>query len=285
MSKKVILSADSACDIGEVLCARYDVQIKPYHIMVGEETFIDGKEISPEELYAAWRERGILPKTAALTPADYRDYFYKWDAGEYDVVHLNLGSALSGSYNFCCMAAEQLGNVYPVDSANLSAGISLLVVKAGEMIRAGMGAKEIQQKLNEMREKSHVSFVLDTLEFMRAGGRCSTLTMIGANLLRLKPEIVVENYNGGNMSVGKKYRGVMEHALEEYVRDKLEHVKDLDTSLVFITHSGSPQSDIDLVRAEIAKYAQFEEIQVTRASGTISAHCGPRTLGVLFMTK
>ena len=285
MGKKIILSADTACDVGEELRARYDVQIKPFHIQIGEESFIDGEEISPDELYAAWRERGILPKTAAITPEEYRTYFSKWNADEYDVIHIHIGSALSGSYNYCCMTAKELGNIYPVDSATLSSGMALLVVKAGDMIKAGLSALEIQQNITAMQQKTRVSFVLDTLEFMRAGGRCSTLAMIGANLLKLKPEIIVETQNKGNMTVGKKYRGVMERVLEEYVRDRLEDVHDIDTSLAYITHSGSPQSDIDLVRAEMAKYIQFDDIQVTRASGVISSHCGPRTLGVLFMTK
>lgn len=285
MENKIILSADCTCDIGDVLKQKFNVHYFYYYIQVGDESFIDALEISAEEIYAAWRERGILPKTAAIPPEDYSAYFKKWVEDGYEVIHLNLGSALSSSYQNCCIAAKELGHVYPVDSANLSTGLGLLVVKAGEMIQAGMPVQEIQKRLLEMREKSHACFVLDTLEFMAAGGRCSSVMAFGANLLKLKPEILVDNKNGAAMGVGKKYRGALEKALTEYVSDQLKDRDDLDLDRIFITHSGSPESDIELVQNEIAKYASFKETYVTKASGTISAHCGPRTLGILFMTK
>lgn len=285
MEKKIILSADSTCDIGPELEKRFDVQMFHYHIQVGEDSFIDKIEIGPEELYSAWREKGILPKTAAITPADYYEYFEKWVKDGYEVIHINLGSALSSAYQNCCLVAEDLGHIYPVDSANLSAGSGQLVVKAGEMIEKGVPAEEIQKELTAMREKAHASFVLDTLEFMVAGGRCSAVAAFGANLLKLKLGIKVDNLGGGSMGVGKKYRGSIEKALADYVKDQLDGRDDLDLDRIFITHSGSPQSDIDLVRQEVAKYAKFNEVHETRASGTISSHCGPRTLGILYMTK
>ncbi len=285
MGKNVILSADCTCDIGQELKDQFQVQFFYNHIQIGDESFIDGVEISSEELYAAWRERGILPKTAAISPEEYYSYFEQWVKDGCEIVHLNLGSALSGSYQNCCIAAEQLEHVYPIDSANLSTGIALLVVKAGELIEAGASAAEVQAAILNMREKSHASFVLDTLEFMRAGGRCSAVMAIGANLLRLKPQILVDNKDGARMGVGKKYRGSMEKVLKEYVADQLKDRSDLDLDRIFITHSGSPESDIELVKHEIAKYADFKQCYVTKASGTISAHCGPRTLGILYMTK
>jgi fatty acid-binding protein DegV len=160
----------------------------------------------------------------------------------------------------------------------------LLVVKAGEMIRAGFSAPDIQKALSgEMRSFVSASFILDTLEFMAAGGRCKSITAFGANLLRLKPCIEVDNLDGGNMKVGKLYRGSIEKVLPQYVKNKLENCENIDFERIFITHSGSPKSDVDLVRKEIAKYASFRDIYVTEASGTICSHCGPRTLGILFM--
>ncbi len=285
MARKIILSADSTCDIAPELQQRYDVQFFHYHILIGEKAYIDKVEIQPEELYAAWRQQGVLPKTAAIAPGEYTEFFEKWVGDGGDVVHVNLGSAISASYQNCCLAAEELGHVYPVDSASLSTGSAHLVVKAGEMIAAGREAAEIQTTLNALRDKVDASFVLDTLEFMRAGGRCSAVAAFGANLLHLKPCIEVDNQNGGKMGVGKKYRGSMEKVLPEYVKDRLAGRDDLDLSCIFITHSGSPDSDVELAKAEIRKYADFKEIYVTRASGTISAHCGPRTLGILFMTQ
>ena len=285
MSKGIILSADATCDIGPELQKEYDVQMFYYHINIGDESYIDGIEISPEDLFRAWRERGILPKTAAVTPEDYRGYFEKWVNDGYDVVHINLGSALSGSHQNCNITAQELGHIYPVDGASLSTGVALLVVKAGDMIAAGMSAQDIQKELVAIREKTHASFILDTLEFMRAGGRCNAVTAFGANLLKLKPEILVDNKAGAAMSVGKKYRGAIEKVLPAYVKDQLDGRSDLDFDRIFITHSGSPDSDIELVKQEIKKYADFKNIYVTVASGTISAHCGPRTLGILFMEK
>lgn len=285
MTRKVILSADSTCDIGPELQAKYDVQFFHYHILIGDKSYIDGLEIAPDDLYKAWREDGILPKTAAISPAEYHEYFAKWVADGYEVIHINLGSGISAAHQNCVIAAEELGHVYPVDSANLSTASGLLVLQAGEMIRLGMSAADIQASLLEMRPRAHASFVLDTLEFMRAGGRCSAVAAFGANLLKLKPGISVDNQDGGRMGVGKKYRGSMEKVLPEYVKDRLDGRDDLVLDHVFITHSGSPKSDIDLVKKEIKKYAKFKETHVTRASGTISSHCGPRTLGVLYMTE
>ncbi len=285
MQQKVILSADSTCDIGDALQEKYSVHFFNYHIQIGDKSYIDKIEISPEELYAAWREKGILPKTAAVTPTEYMAFFQQWVQQGYEVVHVNLGSGLSSSYQNCVLAANELGGVYPVDSASLSTGSGHLVVQAGEMVRQGMPAAEIQKNLTQIREKVSASFVLDTLEFMAAGGRCSSVAAFGANLLRLKPSIKVDVTSGGKMGVAKKYRGDMKKVLTEYVRDQLAGRSDLALERIFITHSGSPQDDIDHVKNEIEKYADFEDIVVTKAAGTISSHCGPRTLGVLYMVK
>jgi DegV family protein with EDD domain len=285
MANRIILSADSTCDIGPLLQARYDVHFFNYHIQLGDKSYLDRIEISPDELFRAWREDGILPKTAAITPAEYLEFFKPWVDGGCDVIHVNLGSALSSAYQNCVLAAKELGRVYPVDSASLSTGSGHLVVRAGEMIAKGMAAADIQAELVRMRERTSTSFVLDTLEFMAAGGRCSSVTAFGANLLRLKPSIKVDNLDGGRMGVSKKYRGTMEKVLPEYVYDMLHGRDDLETDLIFITHSICPREWIDLTREEIKRYANFGEILDTEASGTISSHCGPGTVGILFMTK
>lgn len=285
MASKVILSADSTCDIGPELQSRYDVQFFNYHIQIGDESFIDRIEVSPAQLYAAWRERGILPKTAAITPAEYAEYFRKWVADGYEVVHVNLGSALSSAYQNCMLAAGELGHVYPVDSYSLSSGSGHLVVQAGEMVADGFSAAEIQEKIIAMRHRVRASFILDTLEFMAAGGRCSSVAAFGANLLKLKPCIAVDQNDAGRMSVGKKYRGTLEKALAEYVRDQLDGRGDLAGERIFITHSGAPAETLAMVAKEIPKYAEFREIVTTQASGTISSHCGPSTVGILYMVK
>lgn len=283
--RKVILSAESTCDIGAELQQKYNVHFFRTQIALEGEIYIDGQTITPEDIYKAWWDVGVLPKTTAITPADYEEKFREWEKDGYDIVHLNLGSGISASYQNCRMLAEEMTCLYPIDSQSLSTGFGLLVIAAGEMIEQGFSAPEIQKKINEMHTKTNASFILDTLEFMKAGGRCSSVAAFGANLLKLRPQISVNNQDGGKMAVGKKYRGDMEKVLKSYVQDQLQGKENLDVERIFITHSGSPQSDIDLVKQEIKKYADFKNVTVTQASCTISAHCGPRTLGILYLNK
>ena len=285
MERKIILSADSTCDLGPQLQQQYDVHFYPFHILLDDRSYTDSVDIQPEDLYRAWRERRLLPKTAAITPTEYTDYFRPWVEAGFDVIHINLGSALSSAHQNCRIAAQNLGHVYVVDSCNLSTGMGLLVLQAGEMIRQGMSAPEIQQRLVEMVPHSYASFVLDTLEFMRAGGRCSSVAAFGANLLRLKPCIQVHTERQGGMAVGKKYRGPMETVLPTYIKDQLSTHNALDPEHVFVTHSGVPQQWLSLACDTVKKTGIFHQLHITQASCTISCHCGPGTLGVLFMTK
>lgn len=284
MAQRVILSADSTCDLGAELKERYQVHFYPFHIILDGKDYQDNIDIHAQDLYRAWRERKILPKTAAINATEYEEYFRQWVEKGFDVIHLNLGGALSSAHQNCVLAANQIGHVYPIDSCNLSTGIGLLVIKAAEMIEEGLDAAEIAKRLKDMREKVHSSFILDTLEFMRAGGRCSAVVAFGANALGLKPCIEVQNADG-SMKVGKKYRGRLDRVLTSYVTDKLRQYENIDNSRIFITHSGIDQEYIEKVRELVQRMADFQQIYVTRASCTISSHCGPNTLGILFMTK
>ena len=285
MANKIILSADSTCDLSPELKERYQVQYFPYHIILGGQQYMDGVDIQPEDLYLAYREKKQLPKTAAISSMEFYEYFKQWVEEGYEVIHINLGSALSAAHQNCRLAAQELGHVYVIDSCSLSTGMGLLVIEAGRRISHGMPAEQIYQEVSALATHSHASFILDTLEFMHAGGRCSAVTALGANLLRLKPCIEVNNLRGGAMNVGKKYRGNLEKVLPQYTRDKLADRAGLVLDRVFITHSGISEKYIDLVRNTIQEVADFREICVTRASCTISCHCGPNTLGVLFLTK
>lgn len=241
--------------------------------------------ITPDDLYRAWRERGILPKSTGATCEEYKQHFQPLIDQGYEIVHIGLGSGISCSYQNAVQAARETGHVVTIDSQNLSSGFGLLVVEAAELAQKGLSAQEIQKRIEELRPRSHASFLLDTLEFMKAGGRCSALAAFGASILQLKPCIEVDNSDGSRMHVGKKYRGKMDQCLVQYVHNKLEGRSDLDLRRVFITHSGSPESDILAVKKEVQRCANFKEIYITRANCTISTHCGPRTLGVLFLTK
>lgn len=281
---KIILSADTTCDLGDVLKERYNVNFYPLHIILGGKQYQDGVDIKADQIYEAYKTQKILPKTAAVNPNEYIDYFKKWVDEGYEVIHINLASGISSSYQNCCIAAEELGNVYPVDSYNLSTGTGLLVLEAADRIAKGMPATQIQQELNALRSNVHASFVLDTLTFLHAGGRCSALAALGANVLNIKPCIEVDN-TSGKMGVGKKYRGSLNKVLRNYTLDKLKDRKDLKLDRVFITHSGISDERIEIVKNTIEEIADFKEILITRAGCTISAHCGPNTLGVLFMTE
>ena len=281
---KIILSADSTCDLGDELKAKYQVHYYPFHIILGDKQYQDNVDITPEEIFQAYWERKILPKTAAIGVGDYLDYFRKWVENGYQVIHLNLGSGISSAYQNCCMAARELGNVFPINSGNLSSAIGLLVVEAGKRISQGMPAPQIQKEIQELTAKCHGSFVLDTLEFLHAGGRCSAVAALGANLLRLKPCIEVNNRDA-TMRVGKKYRGDLDKVLVQYTRDKLMNRDDLNLDRCFLVNAGISKERLNLVKKTIEECADFEHIYITKASCTISCHCGPNTLGVMFLTK
>lgn len=287
----VVLSADSTCDLGEELKERYEVHYYPFHVILEEKDYQDNVDITTKELFEAYYARKALPRTAAINVSEYVEYFRGWVKSGRNVIHLNLGGALSSAHKNCLLAAQALqeefpqgGRVYPVDSCSLSTGISLQVIDAGDMVRAGMPAPEIALKLKEIAPCCHASFILDTLDFMRAGGRCSSVVAFGANLLNLKPCIEVDNADGG-MHVGKKYRGPLEKVLPQYVREKLRQYPDIKREHIFITYSSIEPNLEQLVRKTIQETLEFKEIHTTRASCTISSHCGPNTLGILFETE
>lgn len=282
----VIISADKTCDLPQEKVEQYGIPTMPYHINLDDKEYIDSVDITPDDLYKAYWERKALPKTSAISVGEYIDYFTPMVEAGNTVVHLTLGSALSSSHNNCRLAAQEFeGKVFVIDAKSLSTGIGLLVLKACELREAGMDAAGIAKTIEELVPKSHASFVLDTLEFMAAGGRCSAVLAFGANLLKLKPSIKVHSDECGAMKVDKKYRGELGKVLVSYVKDQMALYPDIDTSRVFITHSGIDEKMIEIVREELQKHHDFGEILISRASCTISCHCGPATLGVLFLTK
>ncbi len=287
----IVLSADSTCDLGEELKARYGVYYYPFHVILEEKDYQDNVDITTKELFDAYYARKALPRTAAINVSEYVAYFRDWVKSGRDVIHLNLGGAISSAHKNCLLAAQALqeefpqgGRVYPLDSCTLSTGISLQIIEAGDMIKAGVPASEIVSKLREIIPCCHASFILDTLDFMRAGGRCSSVVAFGANLLNLKPCIEVDN-GDGSMHVGKKYRGPLEKVLPQYVKDKLRQYPDIKRDHIFITYSSIEPKLEELVRKTIQENMVFKEIHATKASCTISSHCGPNTLGILFETE
>lgn len=281
---KIYLSADSTCDLDGELIRRYDVHIQPLHIILGEKEYRDGVDITPDDIYKTYERENILPKTSAPSPGEYIELFEQWTKEGHDVIHISLGSGISASHQNACLAAEQLGHVHVIDSGNLSTGMGLLVIEAAERIADGLPVAQIAEELRELQSNVQASFIIDNLTYLREGGRCSALTAFGANLLSIKPCIEVD-VTSGNMSVGKKYRGSLKKTLKRYVSDKLNEIENLKLDRIFITHSGTDDDTIEVVQSTIKELTNFEEILVTRAGCTISSHCGPNTVGILFMTK
>ena len=286
MSNKVVITSDITCDLNWELEQRYGIKTMPLHIVIGGKSYEDWVNITPEELYEIFYKTKELPHTTAVSVGEYADFFKQFVDEGYDVVHLSLGSKLSVTHQSSVLAANDFdGHVFSIDSCNLSTGIGLLVIKAAELRDEGKSAKEIYDAVSAMTSKSHASFVLDRLDFMHAGGRCSTIAMLGANMLSLKPSIEVQNNNGGAMVVGKKYRGKYDKVLLQYMNDTIAKYDNIDTDRVFVTHAGADQAYVDSVVKAVKAKKIVKEVCVTRASCTISSHCGPNTLGVLFMTK
>jgi len=281
---KIILSADSTCDLDAELVERYAVNLLPLQVNLGGKVYKDGVDITPDLIYETYQKERILPKTSATNPAEYMEYFKKWTDEGYEVIHLSLGSGLSSTYRNACLAAEELGNVYVIDSGNLSTGMGLLVIETAERIASGIDAAQIKEEITELKSHVHASFVIDNLTYLYEGGRCSALAAIGANLLNIKPCIEVDNTDG-KMNVGKKYRGSLGKVLKRYTLEKLGSYENLNLNRVFITHSGTDSENIEMIKQLIEENYNFKEILITRAGCTISSHCGPNTVGVLFMTK
>jgi DegV family protein with EDD domain len=279
---KVKITCDSTCDLTAELYSKYDVEVISLGILLGEKLHKDGVDIESDGVFAYVSETGILPKTSAISIGEYQEVFRKYVDDGYQVVHINLSSGLSSCYQNACIAAKEVGNVFPIDSLNLSSGSGHLVIEASKMASEGKSAEEIVQRVTELREKLDVSFVLQTLDYLRKGGRCSALTALGANLLQLRPEIEVKD---GKMGVGNKYRGKMDKSISDYVRGRLEGRTDLLLDRIFVTHSGVPAEIVSDVMAQVKQLQPFAEVIETRAGCTITSHCGPNCLGVLFFTK
>ena len=283
--KHIKLSADSTCDLGPELIARYGVSIRPLIVNYDDQSYLDGVDITQEHVFDRYYKDHILPKTGAVNILDYKEYFDALVADGSEVLHFSIGSGLSSSYQNACLAASQVPGVHVIDSKNLSTGSGLLVLEAADRIAAGMAAEDIAREVAALTPISRASFVVDTTEFLRAGGRCSALASFGANLLHIHPEILVKDELSGGMVPGKKYRGSMEKVLVKYTRDTLSAYQNIDTRRVFITHCAVDPKSIELVRRTVEELVTFDEVFTSTASCVSSSHCGPGTLGVLFLAE
>jgi DegV family protein with EDD domain len=264
------------------LIERYQIKILPLEVSLGDKQYRDGVDINPDMIYENYEQSGQLPKTAAINISEFDKFFAKETANGNEIVLFTISSDMSSTFNNARLAAQEYEGVYPVNTMNLSTGGGLLVLTAAEMAAEGKSAKEIAEACCALRERVDASFVIDNLEFLHKGGRCSAIAAFGANLLQLKPCVMVRD---GKMIVGKKYRGKFAMTLEKYVADRIGDASDIDTKRIFVTHAGCDAAIVDQCVKQVTDMGVFDEVLVTRAGCTVSAHCGRNTLGVLFIRK
>ncbi len=280
---KVKIISDSTCDLSKELLEKYEISIVPLYVVLDGVTKQDGVDIIPDDIYEYVDKNNKLPTTSAASIGDYQEVFKYWRAKGFQIVHFNISSEFSSSYHNACIAAKEIGEVYVVDSKNLSTGQGLVVLHGAEMAQRGKTAEEIFEECSALTSKIEASFVVDSIDYLHKGGRCSAVAALGANLLKLKPCIEVKD---GKMNSGKKYRGVISRVILSYVEDRLKGRDDIDMSRIFITHTKCSNDTIEAVRKKILEISpEFKEILETTAGCTITTHCGPNTLGILFVRK
>ena len=275
---KICISAESTIDLPKELLEEFDIHTVPFSVLLGTELGLDGV-ITPVEIFDYVDKTGVLPKTSAVNEAQFEDYFTELLKDYDEVIHFSLSKELSSAYQNACNVAKVMGHVHVIDSMSLSTGIALLAINAAKYAKEGLSVNEIIEKINKRIPYDQASFVLATVDYLYKGGRCSALAMLGAQLFRIRPQIIVAE---GKMAPGKKYMGKQVDCVRNYVEDTLEQFNNPDLSLAFLTHSHASEDMI-----EVAKQALFDRgfkrVEVTTAGATISSHCGPKCLGILYI--
>lgn len=283
--KKVRIFADSTCDLSKELIEKYKIEILPLYITIGERTGKDGEEITREDIFKWADENRDTPKTSALTPGDAINAISGCKEIEEEAVFIGISEDMSCTCNVVRIEADELeyaDKFHVVNSMNLSTGIGHLVVCASIMAEEGKSAREIVEEIESLRTKVKASFVIDTLTYLYRGGRCSAITALLANTLKIKPKIVVEN---GKMDVGGKYRGNISSVAKKYVSELEASLLNARDDRVFITHPEMNPEIVEMVKKQVEDLNHFKEVLVTQAGGVISSHCGPNTIGVLYLEK
>ena len=276
------ITSDSTCDLDHLVKDR-DIGILSLQVNLGDKAYHDGVDITPADIFQYVAETKELPKTSAPSIGDYEDFFKEQLAFGDEILHFNISAKSSGSHNFAKTAAESFGGkVRVIDSMALSSGQGLLVLKAADLRDEGKSIDEIEETILALRDRVNTSFVPDRLDYLYKGGRCSKMEMFGANILKIHPLIYMEE---GKLVPGKKYRGKMNSVILNYAKEMEADLLSARKDRVFITHSGCDRESIDSVKEYLESLNYFEEILITRAGGVVSSHCGPGTLGVLFIDK
>ncbi len=276
------ISSDSTCDLSPELIRQNQVMIKPLIVNKGDQSYRDGVDITPEMIYEHVAAGNPLCTTSAIPVGEYEEYFSELRKDCDAVVHISLGSGFSSCYQNACIAAQEFDNVYVIDSCNLSTGQGHVVLEACRLAKVETDMEELCGKLNDFAKRVDASFLLDRLDYMVKGGRCSMVKALGANLLRLKPCIeVIDN----KMVIGKKYRGSYHKSIEAYVRERLTNNESIEKHEIFVTHTKVDQESVDIVKNTIDECCDFARVYETTAGGTVTCHCGEGTLGILYVHK
>lgn len=281
---KLIIASDTSVDLSKELLEKYNITTAPFSVILGDNQYKDGIDITPDDIYEFHKKTGVLGRTAAINVAEAEEFFKSLKQNEDDkIIFFTISQGFSGTNQYANVAAQEVGGVYVIDTKNLSTGGGLSVIKACEMRDEGKSCEEIVDFINnKMVDYINASFIIDSLEYLHKGGRCSALAALGANLLKLKPCIEVKN---GSMAVGKKYRGKFADVLMEYVEARLEDADNIDTDRIFVTHAGVDMDIVNAVANKVKETLPFKEVLITRAGATVSCHCGRNTLGILFVQK
>ena len=278
MSIKV--TATSTCDLPPELLERYQITMVPLYVSFGEGTYRDGVDAAPEDIFRHVEGGGQLPSTSAVNIADYQELFARLSPQYDSVLHITIGSEFSCCYQNALVAAQDFDNVYVVDSRNLTVGQGLLALKAAQAAQRGDSIEDILKLLDSLIDRVDTTFVVDKLDYLAKGGRCSSVVALGANLLRLKPCVILTD---GKMTVGKKYRGAFEKVLPDYVQDQLSG-KNVDLDQIIVVHTRCDPSIPEEVCGMVRQFG-FRQVTTAVAGCTISCHCGPNTLGIVFLRK
>ena len=278
----VKITSDSTCDLGE-LVEKWNISIMPLNVILDTETYHDGVDITPKDIFAFVEKTKMLPKTSARSIIDYEEFFAENLKEADEIVHFNLSSKCSVSHNVAKQAAESFGGkVVVIDSEALSTGQGLLVMKACELAAQGKTAAEIETAVCPLRSKVNTSFIPDHLDYLYKGGRCSKMEMYGANLLKIHPMIFMEN---GALGVKRKYRGSMKRCISNYIEDLHASYPKYDKTRCFVTNSYADEELVELAVKKVKEIFDFDEVVVTVAGSVVTGHCGRNTLGVLFITE
>ena len=279
---KIKILSDSTCDLSAQLLEKHDITLVPLTVVKGGEQFKDGVTVTPADIFAHVAAGGDLCSTAANSIGEYADLFAKYSPDYDGIIVINISAEFSSCYQNACIAAADFDNVRVIDSRNLSTGQGLVVLKACELAQTAEDLDLLADQLRAFTEKVEASFLVDKLDYLAKGGRCSAVAALGANLLNLKPCIDVKD---GRMGVSKKYRGKYDKCLTNYVKERLDGREDIDWSTVFVTQTEVSDECYAAVLNAVREYGRFGNIYETKAGCTVSCHCGPGTLGILFVRK